>query len=434
VALPSHEPVSFREWKTVLQAEFGVGREVEAWGGALMSFFRWCKSQRCPASVAVALKFFESPVARSEPDARDALRWFFIRAKAQRVPLNVDPSPRSSGLGEVAPKHNSVAPLAARDLGQSPWEATLIRACRERGFLWRTETTYREWVGRFAAFLTPPRVVEVADSSDVGGFLSYLAVERRCSSSTQKQALNALVFFFKEALKREIGEIPFKRARVHKKMPIVLTRDECGKLFSTLEGTSRLMAELMYGSGLRLLELLRLRIHHVDPDRCQITVYAGKGGKHRITVLPSLLVPVLRAHLERLRPLYTSDRAGGVAGVWLPEGLARKWPHAGSEWGWQWLFPSRELMNDPQGGPRRRHHVLEGAFQCRIKQAAIDAGIDKRVTPHVLRHCFATHLLEAGTDIRTVQDLLGHDNVQTTQIYTHVMIKPGIGVRSPLDR
>jgi integron integrase len=194
------------------------------------------------------------------------------------------------------------------------------------------------------------------------------------------------------------------------------------------------MAELMYGSGLRLMELLRLRVHHVDFERRQLRVFSGKGDKDRVTVLPEQLVPTLRTHVERLRELHARDRAAALPGVWLPEGLARKYQKAGESWEWQWLFPSRETSVDPVTKQRRRHHVVDSTFQDTIRLAGHKAQINKRVTPHVLRHSFATHLLEGGTDIRTVQDLLGHQSVETTQIYTHVMVKPGLGVRSPLDR
>jgi integron integrase len=193
------------------------------------------------------------------------------------------------------------------------------------------------------------------------------------------------------------------------------------------------MAELMCGGGLRLMELLRLRVKDVDLDRQQLIIRGGKGDKDRVTVLAERLIERLAAHRERLRRLQAEDRAKGLPGVWLPEGLERKWPKAGESWEWQWFWPSRQLLNDPRSGMRRRHHVLDATFQHFVRQAARKAKLDKRVTPHTLRHSFATHLLESGTDIRTVQDLLGHQDVTTTQIYTHVMKKPGLGVRSPLD-
>jgi integron integrase len=193
------------------------------------------------------------------------------------------------------------------------------------------------------------------------------------------------------------------------------------------------MAELMYGSGLRLMEMLRLRIKDVDVERGQLTVRAGKGDKDRATVLPETLVEKLRAHRDRVRGLFEQDRAEQLAGVWLPEALERKYPKAGIAWEWQWLFPSRQVMRDPRSGLERRHHVLDATFQHAIRLGAQKARLNKRVTPHTLRHSFATHLLEGGTDIRTVQDLLGHVDVATTQIYTHVMKRPGLGVKSPLD-
>lgn len=260
-----------------------------------------------------------------------------------------------------------------------------------------------------------------------------LAVEQRVAPSTQKQALNALVFLMEEALHRRLGEIRFRRAAPRVRMPVVLTKGECARLFAELDGEARLMAELMYGGGLRLMELLRLRVQHVDFERGQLRVSGGKGDKDRVTVLPEKLVARLQAQVAGLRTTFAEDRAAGLPGVWLPEGLARKYPRAGERWTWQWLFPSRETSIDPVTKVRRRHHVVDSTFQNNIRWAAERAGLNKRVTPHVLRHSFATHLLEAGTDIRTVQELLGHQSVETTQIYTHVMRKPGLGVRSPLD-
>ena len=337
----------------------------------------------------------------------------------------------ASALG-ATPVRRAIPPKAALDRGGADWERELIAASRSRGFLWRTEETYREWGRRFAGFLAP-RSPYLAEAEDVGAFLTELATAQRASPATQRQALNALVFLMQEALHRQLGEIEFRRAAPRERMPTVLSREECGRLFGELEGTMRLMAELMYGSGLRLMELLRLRVQHLDLERAQLKVAGGKGDKDRITVLPRALIEPLRNHLDRLRALYAEDRAAGLAGVWLPEGLDRKYPKAGERWNWQWVFPSRETSVDPQSKLRRRHHVIDSTFQNNIRWAAERAKLDKRVTPHVLRHSFATHLLESGTDIRTLQELLGHESVETTQIYTHVMQKPGLGVRSPLD-
>jgi integron integrase len=351
--------------------------------------------------------------------ARVALRWFVKAAKTQ---VSTD-----SGL-----RRSSTPGMASNDRGSSFWERQLIAACRERGFLWRTEETYRMWARRFAEFIAPC-TPKTADAKQVEQFLTELAVGQRASASTQKQALNALVFLMQEAMKVELGALSFQRSSPRERMPVVLSREECQKVFSQLSGTTRLMAELMYGTGLRLMELLRLRVHHLDLERGQLKVYGGKGDKDRITVLPNRLTAQLEEQLERLRTLFSEDRAASLAGVWLPEGLARKYQKAGVTWQWQWLFPSRETSVDPDSGLRRRHHVLDGTFQNSVRRAANQAGINKRVTPHVLRHSFATHLLESGADIRTVQELLGHESVETTQIYTHVMQKPGLGVKSPFD-
>jgi integron integrase len=456
-------PIRFPEWNAVLwEMEPRLAR---GYTRVIIEFLRHCRDQHAPASVVVARQFIASLEPGRVDLARAGLRWFVRQAKRRGQNPIPDRSSRING-GMTAANRAGVAPckpgphetrapcasggvdsaqtarrpgrrpptppLARDDMGGADWERDLVSAVRRKGFLWRTEQTYRAWATRFAGFLKP-RSPYAATGDDVARFLSLLAVEWRAGASTQKQALNALVFLMEEALRRSVGEIEFKRAWARRRIPVVLTRGECDRLFGELTGSPRLMAELMYGTGLRLMELLRLRVHHLDFARRQVRVYSGKGDKERITMLPDALASRLHQHVERLRSLHERDRADGLAGVWLPEGLERKYQGAGTTWEWQWLFPSRESSMDPATGIRRRHHVLDGAVQNAIRSAARAAGIDKRVTPHVLRHSFATHLLESGTDIRTVQDLLGHESVETTQIYTHVMQKPGLGVRSPLD-
>ena len=359
------------------------------------------------------------------------LNWFFRTAKS---------SPAHSGITQTRRPVTPCAwaqepPLAATDLGGPEWEQKLIRELRTRHYEWRTEQAYRMWARRFAEWLERRgQSVPAAGEIELRDFLSDLATRQRAAVATQRQALNAVVFLVREALGKPLADFAdFTKARPVERMPVVSSRAECQRLMAALEATPRLMAELMYGSGVRLMELLRLRVKDVDLERRQLVIRAGKGGKDRVTVLPDVLVERLLAHRDRLRKLHAEDREAEAPGVWLPEGLDRKYPKAGKAWEWQWFFPSRQQMKDPRTGLLRRHHVLDATFQHAIRQAAARAGLAKRVTPHVLRHSFATHLLEGGTDIRTLQDLLGHKNVMTTQIYTHVMQKPGIGVRSPLD-
>jgi integron integrase len=418
--------ISFPGWLEAL-AGLGVSGEVkQRYRFEIVAFLRACRLEHASASIAMARRYLDTVPPMRRSGARSALRWFVTHGRLVQT-AGIAAMPRSAPA-----VHTQPPPLAAQDLGGADWERDLIAALRRKGVLWRTEQTYRKWAERFVGYLGN-RSPYVAEGSDIARFLDQLAIERRASAATQKQALNALVFFIQEGMRRSVGEFEFQRAWARRRVPTVLTRGECAQLFEQLQGTTRLMAELMYGAGLRLMELLRLRVHHLDLTRRQVKVYAGKGDKDRLTVLPESLVPTLTVHLERLRKLHADDRAAAIAGVWLPEGLARKYQNAGETWEWQWLFPSRELSVDPASGVRRRHHVLDGTFQNAIREAGRAAGINKRATPHVLRHSFATHLLEGGADIRTVQELLGHESVETTQIYTHVMQKPGLGVRSPLD-
>jgi integron integrase len=427
------QTLNFPSWATVLETA-PLAPEVRAthrrW---IIQFLRFCKTAHAPANVVMVRQFLEQ--ATGSTDAiREALRWLFRTGKihAGLGGSAGAESGRTDGRPAPSPLRAELPPAAAEDLGSSPWERDLITALRRSHFLWRTEGAYRSWAHRFAKFVQP-RTPYSATSDDVSSFLTQLAVRQRASPSTQKQALNALVFFMQEGLHRQLSPLDFKRSHPRQRMPVVLSREECARLFAALDGTARLMAELAYGAGLRLTELLRLRVQDLDLARARVLVRGGKGDRDRVSVLATRLQSPLAEHLDRLRKLFAEDRAAHLPGVWLPEGLALKYPRAGEQWEWQWVFPSREASIDPTTQLRRRHHVADTTFQNTIKRAAGRAKIDKRVTPHVLRHSFATHLLEGGADIRTVQELLGHQSVETTQIYTHVMRKPGIGVNSPLD-
>ena len=322
----------------------------------------------------------------------------------------------------------------------------LREVCRFRHLSPRTEEAYWGWVRRFLVWAKErPGVTRTSGpglwrhprdlgATEVQAFLTHLAVERAVAASTQNQALNALVFLYREVLGIALeAEMLFERATRPRRLPVVLSRDETRVLLAAVAPEFQLPVRLLYGSGLRLMELLRLRVKDVDLGRRQLVVRGGKGDKDRVTMVPESLVELLRAHLVGRKQMHEADLATGHGRVALPEGLARKYPAAPEEWGWQWVFAMKSLSVDRLSGERRRHHLLEDAVQRAVRAASRAAGITKPATPHTLRHSFATHLLESGTDIRTLQELLGHADVATTQLYTHVMQKPGIGTRSPLD-
>ena len=326
-----------------------------------------------------------------------------------------------------------VPTAGARDLGKELWEKELVKRIREKHLAWKSEKTYRGWCRRFIESCGNKQL-NLLDHGDIRRWLSELAVKGRVSVATQSQALNSVVFFFREVLKRNPGDFSdFARARRGRKVPTVLTQSECKRLFEAMTGKNRLMAELMYAAGLRLNELLRLRVKDVDIERLQLAVQMGKGRKSRLTIIPQKLVPDLKEHRELLRTLHARDREASLPGVELPEALERKWPKAGEKFTWFWFWPSRNLMRDHRSGIIRRHHVLDATFQKAVREAVKRARIDKRVTPHTLRHSFATHLLASGVGIRDVQDLLGHADISTTEIYLHTAKHTGVGVRSPFD-
>jgi integron integrase len=299
----------------------------------------------------------------------------------------------------------------------------------------RTEESYAGWVRRFLEFHegTP---LESMGPGHVRAFLEQLAIARRVSASTQNQAFSALLFFFERVAHRPVGELrDTVRAARGRRLPVVMSKGEVRRLLDAGEGTTGTMMKLLYGTGLRLMECLRLRVKDVDFERGTIHVRAGKGNKDRAVPLPQALAPTLKAHRDRLRVLFESDRKENAGPVWLPEGIALKVPRAGMEFGWQWFFPAKGTSVDPRSpeGPMRRHHVHDNTLHKAVKAAAALAGIAKPISCHTLRHSFATHLLEDGLDLRSVQELLGHNSVETTQIYTHVLTPAVRRVRSPLD-
>ncbi|MEW6229029.1 MAG: integron integrase [Bacillota bacterium] len=309
----------------------------------------------------------------------------------------------------------------------------LREALRTRHYSRNTEQTYCHWVKRFIYFHNVRHPAEMAEP-EINAFLTHLAVKEHVSASTQNQALCALLFLYRHVLGKEIGELgEVIRARKPRRLPVVLTREEVKAVIGQLKGDKWLMANLMYGAGLRLMECLRLRVQDIDFAANQIIVRAGKGNKDRETMLPEKVKQRLTEHLERVKQLHQIDLAAGFGRVEMPNALARKYPNASAEWGWQFVFPQEHRWINKQTGEQGRYHMDESLLQRAVKDAVRKAGVVKHVTCHTFRHSFATHLLEDGYDIRTVQELLGHNDVKTTMIYTHVLNRGGKGVRSPAD-
>jgi len=415
--------IHFPRWVEVLEASDLPAHERESFKVTLRWYLSWCHQNSVGCHVESARNFIDW--AQGAKQAKDwaverwktAIRWFFQTAKQQ--------------TGEVNRSLNDTD--GERMDAGSEDERRILSEMRRRGLALRTERSYMR---HFRDFMKRGRLRSARDirAEDLKAYLDYLAMNRAVASSTQKQALNALVFVAREVFEIELGEIgDFVRAKNRKRIPVVMSKAETRRFFSQMEGEKSLMSKLQYAGGLRVSELMRLRVKDLDLERNQVVVRGGKGDKDRVAPLSEKLIDSLRMHLSKVRELFEQDLQADLPGVYLPEALSRKYTNAGREWRWQWLWPSRVISTDPRSGLRRRHHVLDKAYQDAVRQAGIKAGLNKRVTSHTLRHSFATHLLEDGVDIRTVQDLLGHKSVETTQIYLHVMRKPGAGVRSPLD-
>lgn len=330
---------------------------------------------------------------------------------------------------------NTSIPKKQEELHLRPKLMDMVRdSLRRRHYSVRTEKAYVHWIKRFIHFHGLRHPAEMGPT-EVTVFLTDLARRQRVAAATQNQALSALLYLYREVLAQDLPWMDgIERAKRQARLPTVLTIEEVDQVLARLDGSHWLIASLLYGAGLRVLECLALRVKDIHFERGQLIVRDGKGGRDRVSVLPQSLVSPLQAHLAKVKRLHEQDLVEGHGRVALPFALERKYPNAGLIWGWQFVFPSRTICTSPYTGQRVRHHLHPKTIQRAVSNAARSAKLSRPVTPHTFRHCFATHLLEAGTDIRTVQSLLGHKDVTTTMIYTHVTKQPGIGVRSPLDR
>lgn len=403
-------------WSSDLEFSRDVSRSDKSGFAMILGWYeKWRISQQLAASRETAATFWKLKVKAKERQDWQLEQW----AEAFRWHLNWLRFAKAEGR-------------ETRTLEERVRDA-VNRAGGRRGLARRTRETYAGWVGRFARWAGEARAV--MDEGKASQWLSWLVTEEKVAYSTQKQALNALVFFFREVCGREEVHLNVRLRQTPKRIPVVLSVGEVAAVLANLPEKCRLAAELQYGAGLRRSELLNLRVKDIDLDRRQVTVRAGKGNRDRVTVLPQQVAVQLVDWKGRLHEQFHADRAAGVPGVALPGALARKLPKAGEQWEWAWLFPGDHLSVDPETGIRRRHHLHGQTYTNALREAVRAAGIEKRVKSHDLRHSFATHLLEAGTDIRTLQELLGHAELETTMIYTHVATNlSACGVASPLDR
>jgi integron integrase len=414
--------IHFPDWREVLAQADLPDRVKQSFEITVRWYLSFCRRGRADVTVQSARDFMAWAAQERHPEGwqleqwKEALRWFFRAAKGQRA---------ASSAERAAPGEPPVW-LPEERAGWPEWKVAFLTTVRRRKYSYRTEQSYLVWIEQFARHLGTEDL-RAQGERQIAEFLDSLALNERLSASSQRQALNALVFLFREVFEMELGDFSdYRRAKVRTHLPVWLTREELERFFNCLDDETRLMAQVMYGAGLRLMELLRLRVKDLDLEQEILTVRGGKGDKDRFDPVAHCLVEPLRAHLREVRKLYEADRQQGVAGVWLPDGLERKYPNAGQEWCWFWVWPESGLSRDPRAGVMRRHHASDRSFQAAVKAAAIRADLNKRVTPHVLRHSFATHCLAKGYDIRTVQELLGHANVETTQIYTRVLQRPGL--------
>lgn len=424
-------------------------RRLGWWGVEMAKFLKFCKTLPAETALRSAMEGYGRYLKSSVPppqdwqldQAREALRcfqkgtenWHIAPPDAQgRVEVGFRVKTRTAEQQVPSSEFQvSSSPRQSASSAES-WLEKSTQTMKVRRLALRTVETYQGWQRRFLTWVAE-KGLEPASKAGVEGFITWLAVERKVSAGTQNQAFSAVLFLTSEVMRQPVEGVDGVRAKRSHYLPVVLSREEVQRLFAVMEGTTGLILKLLYGTGLRQMECLRLRVKDVDLDRKVLIVRDGKGGKDRQVMLPKALHTEIILHMERLRALWEADRAALLPGVMLPEALAVKYPNAGKELAWQWLFPSKQTSMDPETGILRRHHLHENALTSALKVAREKSGMTKKVGCHTLRHSFATHLLEDGTDIRTVQDLLGHKSVETTQIYTHVMAGGGTGTRSPMD-
>jgi len=372
------------------------------------------------------LSVLDEPVEESEIERREGAE--VGEARKRRIP----PPREVNNLSSIPQPGQDAA--GGQRVDMAALREAVLKALRTEHYALRTEKSYWQWARAYVGYHHGRKPSEMG-AAEIHAFLSHLALNRNVAASTQNQALNALVFLYRKVLKKKVGDFSdFPRARTGKRLPVVCSRQEVQRLLNHLDvGVEALVIRLLYGTGMRISECLRLRVQDISFDRNEITVRDGKGGKDRRVPFPSTLRGELQAQLDWRKELFEEDRKKDMHEVELPDALARKYPSAPYEWKWQYVFPAHGFSTDPRSGQVRRHHLHEIRIQRAVRKAGEEAEIASRITPHTLRHCFATHLLEAGQDIRTVQELLGHSDVKTTMIYTHVLNKGPLGVVSPLD-
>jgi len=455
--------ISFPNWSDALAAAELPAQERDRHRIIINWFLGYLKRECSPATKTSARDFIEHLVQTRHPadwqvkQWTDGLNWFFreapkrrnVHPKSAKRPAKGDSTSRAEAAGAEAAGSDTAAFSDGRrqyahtvaemqaQVPLDPWYEETVRLMRVRQMAYRSEESYLGWIRRMERFLGHKDGLEAFGQEDLKRFLSYLAVEEGVAAGTQKQALNAGVFFLREVRKMELGDFSdYVKANPKKYYPVVYSQDEIRRLLAKAKGKWQLMARLQYGCGLRISELCRLRVKDVDLERGKLYIRASKGDKDRCVPLPKCLRKPLVEHLAKIRPLHEADRAADVPGVYMPGALDKKMPKAGKRWEWFWVFPMDRLSKDPRGpedAPKRRHHILPRAYQKELSKAAVEAEIPKRSNSHVLRHSYATHLLENGTNIRTVQEFLGHTCIETTMIYLHVMEDEKDKTLSPLD-